>query len=246
MSQPSKRKLDSSEVDQSSKRNKSTPELRASPCHTMADDTEPALHMDTTPQPLTVVAKTKDTHVATEPTPQSSAFMKLPLELTLDIVELVVSQDALHSLERSKSGERLGAIWYRLFSRRDICAIYRPHVVITWQMTIIFAREDEFDRYTYRPRVPALMHTNYFLRKESREAYLKFARAQMALYEAKHQEVLPSYERGYEQWVAMDRSRIWEDKETRKLRKDLQTQTAGMAERAIRWFAMNEICKVLE
>jgi hypothetical protein len=68
----------------------------------------------------------------------------------------------------------------------------------------------------------------------------------MALYEAKHQEVLPSYTRKYEQWVAMNASMIWSRQETRKLRKDVQTQTAGMAERAIRWFAMNEICKKLE
>jgi hypothetical protein len=88
---------------------------------------------------------TKDKRVATGPKQQSSPFTKLPLELTLDIVEIVVSQDALHSLERSKSGERLGAIWNRLFTREDPTAIFRPYVVITWQMNIMFAREDEFE-----------------------------------------------------------------------------------------------------
>jgi hypothetical protein len=111
----------------------------------MAPATGSATYIDTKLQTITVVAKTKDKRVATGPKQQSSPFTKLPLELTLDIVEIVVSQDALHSLERSKSGERLGANRNRLFTREDPTAIFRPYVVITWQMNIMFAREDEFE-----------------------------------------------------------------------------------------------------
>jgi hypothetical protein len=76
----------------------------------MAPATGPATYIDTKLQTITVVAKTKDKRVATAPTQRSFPFTKLPLELTLDIVEIVVSQDASHILERSESGEHLGVI----------------------------------------------------------------------------------------------------------------------------------------
>jgi hypothetical protein len=217
----------------------------------MEPATGPPTHIDTKLQTVTVVAKTKDKRVATGPTQQSSPFTKLPLELTLDIVEIVVSQDASHILERSESGEHLGVIWKRLFTRGDPFGVVKRHVVSTWRMGNLFDYEDESERYTYHSRVPALMHTNQLLRKETREAYLKFARAQMTVYEAKYQEVLPSYEREELQLALMEnlmggRPSNSTGKERRKLREDLQKQTIEMAERAIRWYAMNEICKVLE
>jgi hypothetical protein len=220
----------------------------------MAPVTHPATYMysmETKLQTFVVVTETKDKRVVTEPTQQSPSFTKLPLELTLDIVKLVVSQDVSHILERSESGEHLGVIWKRLFNRGDALGTCKRYVVSTWQMGTLFDYEDESQRYTYHSRVPDLMHTNSLLRKETREAYLKFARAQMAVYEAKHQELLPSYEKEELRLALMEdsmggRPSNATGKERRKLREDLQKQTIEMAERAIRWYAMNEISKVLK
>jgi hypothetical protein len=175
----------------------------------MEPATGPATQIDTKLQTVVVVAKTKDKHVATGPKQQSSPFTKLPLELILDIVEIVVSQDASHILERSESGEHLGVIWERLFTRGDPFGVVKRHVVSTWRMGNLFDYEDESERYTYHSRVPALMHTNQLLRKETREAYLKFARAQMTVYESKYQEVLPSYEREELQLALMEELDGW-------------------------------------
>ena len=54
--------------------------------------------------------------------------------------------------------------------------------------------------YTYRPRVPAILHTNQAIGGESRELYLKFVKKQMASYEVRHKEMLPIFIDGYEAW----------------------------------------------
>lgn len=177
--------------------------------------------------------------------PLSASLMCLPAELRLDIIERVVGEAALNTFERFKSGETLYQIWYRLFLGDKLYTQdEKTHLMTRWGLWSSLSNLSFFkELYSYRPYV-ALLHTTHTIREECREVYLKFAKKQMASYKAKHEEMLPMFVDGY--WAWKQRSKGGPGKCIGHGQNALRAEGFEFAELCIRWYALKEICDLLE
>ena len=177
--------------------------------------------------------------------PLPASLMCLLAELHLDIIERVVNEAALHTFERSKSGETLYQIWYRLFLGDKLYTQdERTHLMTRrglWSSLSNLSSPKEL--YTYRPYV-ALLHTNHTIREECREVYWKFSKKQMASYKAKHGEMLPMFIDGY--WAWKERLNDGPGKSIGPGKDGLRVEGFELAVLCIRWCALKEICELLE
>lgn len=94
--------------------------------------------------------------------------------------------------------------------------------------------------YTYQPDVPELLHTNSTIQREGYEVYVKVATTHMACYEARHKELLPMFVDGYEDFKAR-----WVSGRQMVL-DTAPKETIEMAELCLRWYALKQICELLE
>ena len=191
---------------------------------------------------------TKDSPLSAEDSTPQNSLMGLPTELRLDIFERVVHEDPLQSFQRteSDSGESLFQLWRGLFLENKIYIIDQKTDRMTrWGMWSSLSNlSTPRELYTYRSRVPAILQTNQTIRRESRELYLKFAKKQMAIYEARHKEMLTMFIDGYEAW----RVTPYPGPSGAIGHAGGQKRVEGceLAALCIRWYALKQICEFLE
>jgi hypothetical protein len=100
------------------------------------------------------------------------------------------------------------------------------------------------DLHTYRLHVHPLLHTNYILREEGRDVYLKFAKRQMAAYEAKQKSMLPLFIDGLQ---AYKQARASGGQARRSIGYGADYEEGfELAETCIRWYALKKTCELLE
>lgn len=181
--------------------------------------------------------------------PPSNTLMGLPTELRLLIIEHSIHEETSHNFERSSdpsTGESLFQLWRRLFLLEKLYSIDTQTYHMTrwgvWSSLSNISTPQE--PYIYRPRVPKILQTNKALGGESRAVYLKFAQEQMDVYEARHRELLPLFIDGYEAWKI--RPYTGPGKPIGHGEGELRVEGLELAELCIRWFALKEICEVLE
>lgn len=179
-------------------------------------------------------------------TPPQNSLTGLPTELRLKIIERAVEEDTSHNFERTSTGETLFQLWRRLFCEgRMYIADRDTYHMIRWGLWSSLSNiSTPAEQYTFHPRVPKILLTNQTVRGESRELYLKFARKQMAGYEARHKELLPLFIDGYEAWKV--RPYIGPGTCIGHGKDELRVEGMELAELCIRWYALKRICEFLE
>lgn len=209
----------------------------------MADGTKLKLHEDTESQTQTMAAEVNGTTPTTEVAHQPKSLMSLPPELRLDILERVVRMDAPLHVETSNSGERLRHLWVRLFLGRQTQGT-KLSFAKGWEIMIKIV-SDSSKLYTYQPRVPAILQTNRMLREEGRDAFLKFAKVEIAAYKAAEKNILPGLSRKLEETHLFMYIFPTTRGASRTIHLEMMQRTREMAERCLRWYALKEICEVL-
>jgi hypothetical protein len=181
--------------------------------------------------------------------PPQNTLMGLPTELRLSIIEHYLHEETSHNFKRSSnpsSGESLFQLWRRLFLLEKLYKIdTQTYHMTRWGLWSCLSNiSTPCEPCVYRPRVPAILQTNQTLGGESRAVYLKFAREQMIVHEARHRELLPLFIDGYEAWKI--RPYTGPGKPIGHGENELRVEGLELATLCFRWFALKEICEVLE
>lgn len=182
-------------------------------------------------------------------TPPQKSLMALPTELRLKIIECAVEEDTSHNFETSSdssTGETLFQLWRRLFIEETLYKMdTQTYHMTRWGLWSSLSNiSTPAELYTYRPRVPEILHANQTISGEGRELYLKFARKQMASYEARHKELLPLFIDGYEAWKV--RPYVGPGTCIGHREDELRVEGMELAYLCIRWYALKQISEFLE
>jgi hypothetical protein len=180
--------------------------------------------------------------------PPQNTLMGLATELRLNIFKFAFQEDTLHNFERTSnpSGYSLLQHWQFLFLGHKLYRTDKQTNLMTrwglWSSLSNISNPQEL--YDYRPRVPAILKTNQRLRGEGCKEYLKFAKEQMEVYEARHKELLPLFIDGYEAWKV--RPYRAPGKAIGHGEGDLRVEGLELAMLCIRWFTLKGIVEFLE
>lgn len=174
--------------------------------------------------------------------------MGLPTELRLLIIKASILEETSHNFERTSdpSGYSLFQHWQFLFLGHRIYRTDRRSERMTrwglWSSLSNLSTPQEL--YVYSPRVPRILQTNQTLGGEGRAVYLKFAREQMASYEARHAELLPLFIDGYDAWKI--RPYKGPGQAIGHGEGELRVEGLELAMLCIRWFALKGIVELLK